>query len=78
MSDNRITDTFTLDDGRVVTLETGSAFKNYWHASGFSGTGYLVRVDGEAVKNGQVAWRRDALKIAADLGATEAATIMAP
>lgn len=76
MTENRITDTFVLDGGAVVTLEHGRAFTNHWANSGFSGTGYLVRLDGAAVAGGQVAWRFDALKVAADLGAVEAAEIL--
>lgn len=64
---NRITDTVTLADGRVATIEQGRAYPNLWRYSGFAGIGYLVRIDGEPVPNGQVALRYQALDILATL-----------
>jgi hypothetical protein len=66
--DNLITDSFVLPDGRTGQIESGSAFKNFWHYSGFGGSGYLVTVDGEKVA--QVAFRFDAIRAARGLGAT--------
>jgi hypothetical protein len=63
-TDTRITDSIALLDGRTATIEQGRAYAQGWHYSGFSGTGYIVRINGADVPNGQVATRREALDLA--------------
>lgn len=59
--ETRVTDTIEIPSG-VITIEQGRAYAQGWHYSGFSGIGYLVRVNGEPY--GQVATRREALDLA--------------
>lgn len=61
---NRLVDALEMPDGRLATIESGSAYKNFWNASGFSGHGFLVCIDGEPVA--QIAFRFDALRAVRD------------
>lgn len=60
--ETRITDTIEIPGG-IITIEQGRAYAQGWRYSGFSGIGYLVRVNGEPY--GQVATRREALDLVA-------------
>ena len=67
-TDLRQTDSFILPDGRPGRIESGSSYKNHWQFSSFSGSGYLVSIEGEPVA--QTALRFDAIRAARILGGT--------